>query len=373
VTPTGPSGRPATPGGGCGSARPTTSRGVRTFDRKVDAERFAATVESDKTRGAYVDASAGLVTFAEYAEAWRHAQVHRPSTAEMYETHLRRHVYPTFGRRPLASIRPTEVQAWVRGRAEVLAASTVEVVYGIFAGIMRAAVRDRLIALTPCDGIRLPAKEPNRLVPYTVDQVAIITEAVPERYRALITFVAGSGLRQGEAFGVTVDRLDFLRAREVRVDRQLVVIRNEPPRFGPPKTKASYRTVPLGGVVLDALAAHLHDFGAGPDGLVFTNDEGGPIWRNRFSEIWRPAALAAGIPTGPGEPAMHGLRHFYASLLIHKGCSPKVVQARLGHATITETMDTYGHLWPDDDDRTRAAVDDVLGAAAAVTASVTTM
>ena len=59
---------------------------------------------------------------------------------------------------------------------------------------------------------------------------------------------------------------------------------------------------------------------------------------------------------------MHGLRHFYASLLIHKGCSPKVVQARLGHATNAETMETYGHLWPDDEDLTRVAVDDVLGA-----------
>jgi integrase len=335
---------------------------MKTFARKAEAERFGASVEVDKTKGAYVDPSGGLVTFDEYAEAWRAAQVHRASTVEMYETHLRRHVYPTFGHRPLVGIRPTEVQAWVRGRAEVLAPSTVEVVYGIFAGIMRAAVRDQMIARTPCVDIRLPAKEPARLVPYTVDQVAALTEAMPDRYRALITFGAGSGLRQGEAFGVTVDRLDFLRGREVRVDRQLVVVRNGPATFGPPKTKASYRTVPLGRVVLDALAAHLHEFGSGPDGLVFTNDDGEPLRRPRFSEVWRPAALAAGIPTGPGEPAMHGLRHFYASLLIHKGCSPKVVQARLGHATITETMDTYGHLWPADDDLTRGAVDDVLGA-----------
>jgi hypothetical protein len=117
----------------------------------------------------------------------------------MYETHLRRHVYPTFGKRALVSIRPTEVQAWVRGRSEVLAPSTVEVVFGIFAGIMRAAVKHRRIVVTPCASIRLPAKEPNRLVPYTVDQVVALTDAVPARYRALITFVVGSGLRLGRS------------------------------------------------------------------------------------------------------------------------------------------------------------------------------
>lgn len=60
---------------------------------------------------------------------------------------------------------------------------------------------------------------------------------------------------------------------------------------------------------------------------------------------------------------MHALRHFYASMLIRSGCSVKVVQARLGHASASETLDTYSHLWPDDEDRTRAAVDGLLGAA----------
>jgi integrase len=56
------------------------------------------------------------------------------------------------------------------------------------------------------------------------------------------------------------------------------------------------------------------------------------------------------------------LRHYYASLLIRHGESVKVVQARLGHASASETLDTYSHLWPDSEDRTRAAIDDVLGA-----------
>lgn len=62
----------------------------------------------------------------------------------------------------------------------------------------------------------------------------------------------------------------------------------------------------------------------------------------------------------------HDLRHYYASLLIRHGASVKVVQARLGHKSAGETLDTYSHLWPDDDDRTRGAVDAVLGGAPGV-------
>jgi integrase len=64
----------------------------------------------------------------------------------------------------------------------------------------------------------------------------------------------------------------------------------------------------------------------------------------------------------PSRMAIHALRHYYASLLIRHGESVKTVQARLGHATAAETLDTYSHLWPDSEDRTRE-VDSVLGAA----------
>ena len=82
-----------------------------------------------------------------------------------------------------------------------------------------------------------------------------------------------------------------------------------------------------------------------------------PLRRTRFSSIWRPAAAA-----GRGaEVTFHDLRHYYASLLIQHGESVKVVQRRLGHKSAVETLDTYSHLWPDSEDRTRKAVDQVLG------------
>lgn len=172
-----------------------------------------------------------------------------------------------------------------------------------------------------------------------------------------MVLAAGTGLRQGECFGLTVDRVDFLR-RTITVDRQLILPASGPPQFGPPKTAASVRTVPLPKVVGDSLAAHLEHWRAEPTALIFTNERGDALRRNRFGEIWRAAVARAGLDS----LRFHDLRHFYASLLIRHGEALKVVQARLGHASASETLDTYSHLWPDNEERTRVAVDQVLGA-----------
>ena len=79
--------------------------------------------------------------------------------------------------------------------------------------------------------------------------------------------------------------------------------------------------------------------------------------KSTFSHQWRHAASKAGLPDSA---TFHDLRHFYASLLIAKGCSIKAVQKRLGHQSALETLDTYSHLWPDSEDETREAVDGVF-------------
>jgi integrase len=354
---------------------------ARHFDRKLDATRWLATVEADLLRGTYVDPKAGLVKLRDYSEQWRTAQMHRPSTAVYFETMMRRHIYPTFGDRPLGTVRPTEVQAWVRCMSGTLAPATVKVVHGILASIYKAAIRDRKVVESPYLGTALPKVEPKRIEPLSTDQVERLIEAVPDRYRALIVLAAGTGMHNGEALGLTVDRIDFLR-RIVRVDRQLVLVQHHEPFLGPPKTSASHRTIPLPQVVVDTLAAHLSAYPALPSRvrvgsidaphqeveLVFRDASDGPIRRTSFSTVWRPAAKAAGLPDGE---TFHALRHYYASLLIRHGESIKTVQARLGHATAAETLDTYSHLWPDSEDRTRDAVDSVLGRADRMRTAVT--
>lgn len=340
----------------------------RHFARKVDATRWLSEITASIVTGQYVDPNAGRVTFREYAEQWRAIQAHRPSSQVHVEIMLRRHAYPALGDLPVASILPSHVQAWVK-RLETgdkaveqrpLAASTVGVVHSIVSSVFKAAVRDRRIASNPCEGTKLPKVEQRRVVPPTTGQIAALTDAMPDELAALITMAAGTGMRQGELFGLTVDRLDMLR-REVTVDRQLVKVAGGRSRFGPPKTQASNRVIPMPQVVVDALASHLAARPADGDGLIFTL-EGQPITRQRFGHLWRPIARGAGLPGGTG---LHACRHYYASLLIRHGESVKTVQARLGHASAVETLDTYSHLWPDSDDRTREAVDLVLRGPAA--------
>ncbi|OFJ52582.1 site-specific integrase [Mycolicibacterium grossiae] len=327
------------------------------FSRKVDAQRWIDEFTAAVVTGQYVDPKAGRITFREYAERWREIQVQRPSSRAHVETMLRRHAYPTLGARPLSSILPSDIQAWVRSLD--LAPATVGVVHGVVSTIMKSAIRDRRIVANPCEGTKLPKRERTQIEPLTTDQVYAVRDALPGSLQALVTLAAGTGMRQGECFGLTVDRVKFLE-RTVKVDRQLVTVSGTAPTLGPPKTDASDRTIPLPTVVVDALAAHLAAFPAGDDGLIFTLS-GKPIGRSAFGHKWRRAVKTAGLPKGTG---FHSLRHYYASLLIRHGESVKTVQARLGHASAVETLDTYSHLWPDSDDRTRDAIDTVLGAAA---------
>lgn len=219
--------------------------------------------------------------------------MHRPSTAAQAETYLRLHAYPTLGKRPIGAILRSEVQAWVKSLSGTLAPGTVEVVFRWVSTIFKVAVGDRLIAASPCVRIAFPKKATTKVVPLNVSEVEGLAAAVPERYQALIVFAAGTGLRQAECFGLTLDHVDFLR-RVARVDRQLVGARGGEPEFEPPKSVAGFRLVPMPEVVCTALAAHLARYGTGPNGVVFTNALGNPLWRNSVNEMWHRAGKRSG-------------------------------------------------------------------------------
>jgi integrase len=329
---------------------PTGASRTKTFDRKVDAEQFLARMTVSAAEGSYIDPSEGRRRFGVYAASWAAAQPHRETTADSVATLLRVHILPTFGDRQLASIRTSEVQAWIAGLE--LAPSTVETVYGKLRAIFAAAVEDRLIGRTPCSrSVKLPRAAGAEVVPMAPAQVRAMVEAVGDRYSALLVLLAGSGLRPGEGLGLTVDRVDFLR-RTIRVDRQLVTISGQPARLGPPKTPQSVRTIPVPNAVIDELARHLEQCSPGPFGLIFTDGKADPIRRNALGHVWRRAALKAGIDGF----TPHDLRHYAASVLIDQGASVKAVQRHLGHASASTTLDTYAHLWPESEDVTRRAL-----------------
>lgn len=123
---------------------------------------------------------------------------------------------------------------------------------------------DKVISYSPCTkAIKLPKVVKVPIVPLPVDAIPALAEAMPERYRALVVVGAGLGLRQGEAFGLALDRVDFLR-RTVRVDQQVILADKQPPELTPElKSQASYRTIPMPTVVAEALARHLEQFPPG--------------------------------------------------------------------------------------------------------------
>jgi integrase len=239
--------------------------------------------------------------------------------------------------------------------------------------MLSRAATDRLIGVSPCVDVRLPEVAHREQVIPTPAQVHALAEALPERYRAVPLLAAATGLRGGELFGLELGSVDFLR-REVHVRQQLTVTAGRSPYLAPPKTKTSTRTVELPEVAGVALAQHLERFAAAPvvldddtdprrprrrpAALVLTNESGQPVHRASWSHVWIPAAAAAGLPPGFG---LHGLRHFFATSLIHAGASVKTVQVALGHSSPTVTLNTYVGQWPEAVDRTRAIMDDALG------------
>jgi integrase len=352
------------------------------FERKADADRYDANARADLSRGQYIDPRDGRITVRAWAGIYRETQLHRPSTAEYVERSMRVHILPILGHMHLAQVQPSHIKAWVKNRSEQLSPSTLRVVYTHLWGMFAAAVADKKIAGTPCVGIRLPAvPDPEHFIP-SPDQVHAVAEAVPAYYRAAVYVAAGCGLRRGEVFGLEVADVDFL-GRELHVRRQLSEAANVRPYLGELKTKTSSRTVELGAIVANALAQHIEHHLPKPveiedktdplkpvtrsSQLLFATSTGIPVRRSSWSGVWAPAVTRTGLPAGFG---LHGLRHYYATLLIHGGASVKTVQLALGHSTPTITLNAYTHVWPDALDRTRNLVDAALGAPAAAVSGV---
>jgi integrase len=152
------------------------------------------------------------------------------------------------------------------------------------------------------------------------------------------------GLRLGELLGLRWARVD-LQDQRIRVTETLVDVEGRI-HFGPPKTRASIRSVPVPSFVCEALAA-LKASDVDPDDLVFQSPEGHPIrpalFRRRF---WEPAVRRAGL----APLRIHDLRHTAVSLWIADGAHPKQVAALAGHSSVSVVLDRYGHLYPAHDD-----------------------
>lgn len=328
--------------------RQTDKRGFKT---KRDAQLFAATVETRKAEGAYIDPSAGRVTIGQLGTPWLSRQTHlKPSTYASVETAWRIHVHPKWGSWAIGAITRSEVSAWVSTMTEERSRTVISRALGVLSAILSDAVDDRLIAVNPAAGVRnLPQKAQGRQIFLTHEQVWALANAAGA-HRTMILLLAYTGLRWGEMAGLRVKHLNLLK-RRLSVEENAVAVGSKIVT-GTPKSH-DRRVVPLPRFLIPALAQQCD--GKGMDDLVFTSRSGGHMVRPKTGRSWWATAIRnSGVPA---ELTPHALRHTAASLAISAGANIKVVQRMLGHSSAAMTLDRYGHLFPDDLDTVADGLD----------------
>lgn len=347
----------------------------RQFPTLAAARAHQVTVEADMLRGSYVDPTRGQMTVAEYATAWLEVQTFGLTTRVRREQSIRLHIVPHLGSYRLAAVRPSMIQAWIKLLSAQLGPRTVRETFRLLLSVLESAVEDERIAKNPCrsSAIRVPKPDEKVLVPWTSSQIAALHEALPPRYRPLLLCAAGLGLRQGEIFGLAVSDIDF--PKKVLTVRRQVTIVNSRLIFALPKGR-KVRTVPLPPSVAEELARYIQEFPVrtvalpmtSPDSaatavdLLLTSREGKALNRNYVNcHVWKPALRRAGLPD-TRDFMTHGGRHFYASLQLEAGVSPKALADYLGHADPAFMLRTYAHLMPGAEQKVHVAVDNMIAA-----------
>lgn len=328
---------------------PTGREHARHFARKVDAQRWLDAERSKIVTGSWVDPRTARITVAEWSERWLAGyRTRRPSTVRQAEVHLAK-ITEAFGDRTLSSVLPSHVRSWTAQLHDAGAApSYVHALHSRLSQLFADAVHDGILARNPCSRRTSPGTARQRAYVATTEQVWALYEAFPERERAAVLLGAFVGLRLAEACGLRVADVDFMRG---------VVHPTVQYPAQPLKTEASRTAVPIPATLSATLSAQVARW---PAETLLTSVSGGPLTP---AALERRMRMARGRVPGLSESfRYHDLRHYFASLLISQGADVKVVQARLRHASATTTLNTYAHLWPDADDRTRDAVERVLRA-----------
>lgn len=321
------------------------------------AEKAARAHLKRVARGEFVN-STGKLTFRQYFDQWSPHQVWAPATVVKVNQAMDS---VTFGNVPLERLRASHIQAWVKQMTDKpLAPNTIRSRVNHVRAVIRAAVADRAIPFDVTTTVTLPRTrraEAAMVIPTTA-QVGAAMQHAPERFSAFVAVCAFGGLRLGEAAGLKVSDVDFMR-REIHVERQAQLVNGggvdiRPPKFG------SERRVYAPDALITILSEHvrIHIPGDDPDRWLFPGNGEDPLHQNSADYLWRRTRAEAKIAF-----TLHDLRHFYASGLIAAGCDPVTVQRALGHSSAAFTLARYSHLWPKAEDRTRKAAAQMLNEA----------
>jgi len=328
------------------------------FRTKSEATQWLNGIVAAQETGNYIDPRLGKVTFHSYYQEWSKLQTWETSTSKGMNLAVNS---VTFGNVPFADLKPSHIEAWVKWmRDKPLAASTIKTRFNYVRSVIRAAIGDRYLAHDISAKVTLPRR------PKTSDVMAIPTPAevgdllgsADDRFTAFVALCAFAGTRLGEAAGLRVGDIKFL-TKEIRIERQVQranggAVEIRPPKYG------SVRTVYVPDEVLHILSEHirLHLPDSNPERWMFPGQGENPLHQNSVGYRWRKARDTAGV-----DYDLHNLRHFYASGLISENCDVVTVQRALGHSSPSVTLNTYAHLWPNANDRTRKAAANLFQAA----------
>jgi integrase len=333
----------------------------KSFTRKVDAERFVREMEVDIDRGAWLDPRAADIPLALWAsEFLALARRLSPTTLQTYRRDLDKYVLPRFGSYRIGRLPADEIENWLNDElAAGIAPSSVHRHYRTLRRVLQVAVEKQKLPANPCDRVQ-PPRVPRRDMRFlSWDEAVALAEGHPDRYRALIYLAVDSGMRWSELVGLRRARLD-VRTRKIRVTEQLVRLDTGEWLRKEPKTGASVRSITISSLTASVLAEHLEHFATpGLDGLVFPNRAGHPLISSSFwNNVFSPAMARAGVRC-----RFHDLRHTSVALAIAEGAHPKAIQSRMGHSSINVTLDRYGHLFPELDEKLADAFGERLAAA----------
>jgi integrase len=334
----------------------------KTFERKKDADAYHDSVRVDVRKGMHV-APSKSATVAEAAEKWierveangmRGEGPAERTTIRQYRQHVDLHIVPRIGNIKLAALTKGGVELFCKGLLKDKSRPLARKVLTSFKSILRVAGYSHVAMDASIGSKRLGKLEVGRDIPATAEINRLLKAATDSKRRALIMVAAMTGLRASELRGLRWRDVDLI-AGELRV-RQRADRYSE---IGSPKSESSSRTVPFGSDVSLALKTWKLACPKGELDLVFPTGKGQVEHHKNMLNSLAPLMREAGLVGKDGKPryALHAFRHFFASWCINpldrggRGLPAKVVQELMGHSSITLTMDTYGHLFPDGSDR----------------------
>ncbi len=349
---------------------------TETFDTIEDALAFGRLVDqiggqaAREARTASTHAPATVPTLASWFDTHLTAlSAHvTPGTIDDYQRMAARTWLPPLGPLPLTAITKTEINTWVtaqrhtetvaskkaRKKAQVTngpvpaiqyyQAKSIANAHGLLSSVLEAAVDAELLPRNPARGVKLPRDQHHKeMVFLTSDEFAELLACVPGRWRVFVTLLYATGLRFGEA--TALQAVDFHLNGDtayVRVSRAWKKGRGGRRYLGAPKTRNAVRAVSLPASLIDPLRALLES--RRPQDLAFVAVRGGRIHGSAFhNQVWQSAVTAADLGK---RPRVHDLRHTHASLMLSAGMPLFELQYRLGHSSLKQTADRYGHLLP---------------------------